>query len=57
VLTHEFHEKLELLAIHRLGHVGPAHMVHHDGGGQGGEEIPELRRMLLVDNPMRLYWS
>jgi hypothetical protein len=29
-------------AVHALAHVGAAHVVDHHGGGQRGEEVPQL---------------
>ena len=42
MLMHELHEQTELGSVHRLLHIGSAHMVNHHGGGQCGEEVPQL---------------
>ena len=42
MLVHEFHEQAELGSIHRVLHIGSAHVVHDHGGGQSGEEVPQL---------------
>jgi hypothetical protein len=43
VLAHHADEQLELWSIHRLGHIGPPHVIDNDCRRQRREEIPQLR--------------
>ena len=42
VFSHKALEQREFRAIHWLRDVWAAHVVDHDGGGQGGEKVPQL---------------
>ena len=54
VLAHELEEQRELFAVHALAHIRATHVVHHHGGGQAGEEVPQLGQVhrLKVDHHM-----
>ena len=45
MLLHELHEQTEFGAIHRMRHIGSAHMVYHHLSRQGSEEVPQLRQV------------
>jgi hypothetical protein len=52
VLAHELLEQRELWPVHGQRHIRSAHVVHHDGGGQRREEVPQFGQIhrLEVDH-------